>query len=236
MQFTKTQTALRQRLLTLLHTFHATHIGSCLSTIDIIDAVYTVKKRHEKFILSSGHAAVALYVVLEKYGYLKNADLNKLHIHPDRDEKRGIDLSTGSLGQGLPIATGMALADSKKNVYCLMSDGECAEGSIWETLRVISEQKILNIKIIVSVNGWGAYDPIDAKNLEKRFKGFGFTVLKIDGHNEEKIVSALRMKYAKPTILFAKTISDQFPFLVGQDAHYHTMNDNDYQSANKKLK
>jgi transketolase len=236
MKLTKNQKLLRCKLLTIINDVHTSHIGSCLSIIDIVDAVYQIKDKKEKFILSNGHAGAALYVVLEKYKYLKNANLVDYNVHPDRDESKGIDLSTGSLGQGLPIAIGMALADRKKNIYCLISDGECAEGSIWEALRIIYDQNILNLKIIASINGWGAYDPINGKNLEKRFKGFGFKIVKINGHNQEQIIKALKKKNTEPTIIFAKTCSEQLPFLVGQDAHYCTMKEEDYQLVTKTLK
>ena len=235
MKFTLNQKRLRRRVLTIINDVHTSHIGSCLSIVDILDAIYAVKKKDEKFILSNGHAAAALYVVLEKYKYLSNANLTEYGVHPDRNIEKGIDLSTGSLGQGLPITIGMALANKKKNVYCLISDGECAEGSIWESLRVIYDKKIINLKIIVSANGWGAYDPIDIKILERRFKGFGFKIVKIDGHESIQMKQAIKTNYTEPTIIFAKTISDQFPFLVGQDAHYYTMNEDDYKSAMKIL-
>jgi transketolase len=236
MKFTSNQKLLRKKLLTIINDVHTSHIGSCLSIIDLIDAVYQVKDKKEKFILSNGHAAASLYVVLEKYKYLKNVNLTDYNVHPDRDESKGIDLSTGSLGQGLPIAVGMALADRKKTVYCMISDGECAEGSIWEALRIIYDQNILNLKIIASVNGWGAYDPINSKNLEKRFKGFGFKIVKINGHNKDQIIKTIKTNYTVPTIVFAKTCSEQLPFLLGQDAHYYTMKEEDYQLVAKTLK
>lgn len=234
--YTTNQKFLRKRLLTIINNAHTSHIGSCLSVIDIIDTLYQIKDKNEKFVLSNGHCAAALYVVLEKYKYLKKADLSKLHTHPDRDKKSGIDVSTGSLGQGLPIALGMAMANRQKNVYCLISDGECDEGSIWEALRIIHDQKIINLKIIVSVNGWGAYDRIDSINLEKRFKGFGFDLIKVDGTNQIQLAAVIKTLYKKPTIIFAKTLSEQFPFLIGQDAHYYIMNDLDYQLAFELLK
>jgi transketolase len=230
------QKKIRQKLLKIINDSHSTWIGSCLSVIDIIDAIYSIKKNNEKFILSNGHAAAALYVILEKYKKIKKANLIDYRVHPDRNPQAGIDLSTGSLGQGLPIALGMAIADQNKNVYCLISDGESAEGSIWEALRVIHDLKITNLKIVVSVNGWGAYDPINSRDLENRFKGFGFNLVKINGHQKNDLVKALKKNNFKPTIIFAKTCSDQLPFLVGQDAHYYTMKAEDYQLAINLLK
>src|SRR6266498_2327336 len=130
--FSREQKKLRKRILEISHDLHFSHLGSCLSAVDLIDAIYSIKKSKDKFILSNGHAAVAWYVVLEKYGYIKDKQFyKKLHIHPDRNPKVDIHVSTGSLGQGLPIALGMALSDRKTTIYCMLSDGECAEGSIW---------------------------------------------------------------------------------------------------------
>ncbi|EKE14752.1 MAG: hypothetical protein ACD_12C00312G0009 [uncultured bacterium] len=232
----KNQKRIRKTLLGMINHNHVSHIGSCLSAIDIIDTIYLVKDKREKFILSNGHAGAALYIILEKYGYLKNPDLSKLNVHPDRNPKIGIDVSTGSLGQGLPIALGMALADRSKNVYCMISDGECTEGSIWESLRVIHDMNIYNLKIIVNSNGWGGYGPISRKDLIKRFKGFGYNLFLINGHKTSEIIRALKAKNSKPVVIFAKTSSEQFNFLKGLDAHYYVMNDNDYQLAIKKLK
>ena len=183
----------------------------------------------------NGHAAAAYYVVLEKNNYLKNIDLNTLGVHPDRDLKKHIHVSTGSLGQGLPIALGMALADKKKTIYCLISDGECAEGSIWEALRVYQQEAPNNLKIVVSVNGWGAYDKISSRDLKKRFTGFGLKVVSINGHDQNQIVTSLKEKYDKPTLFFAKTNSDQLPFLKDLVAHYHSMSEEEYQLAVKKF-
>jgi len=232
-EFSAEQKRLRKRLAEIIYKAKASHMGSALSVIDLIDSIYSIKSKKDRFVLSNGHAASAYYVVLEKFGYLKDIDLNKLGVHPDRNPKMGIDVSTGSLGQGLPIALGMALANPKTNVYCLISDGEAAEGSIWESLRVYQEQVPKNLKIIISVNGWGAYDPISSKNLEKRLKGFGLDVIKMNGHNPQEIISLLKKEYDGPTIYFAQTNSEQLPFLRGLTAHYHSMSEEDYQLALK---
>ena len=227
------QKKLRIRILELSNESHLSHLGSCLSAVDLIDAIYKIKKKDEKFILSNGHAGIALYSVLEKYGYFKNPnDIKKLNIHPDMNIKHGIYVSTGSLGQGLPIALGMALADRKKNIYCMLSDGECAEGSIWEALRVANENKLYNLKIIINANGWGAYDKINLVSLIKRIKGFGYAVNTIDGHNSKKILNSLKKTSdRKIAILFAYTSAEQFPFLKGQDAHYYILKQEDFMKS-----
>ncbi len=236
-KFNKEQKQLRKRILELTHESHLSHLGSCLSAVDLIDAVYSIKRKDEKFILSNGHAGIALYSVLEKYGYFKEQNIiKKLNIHPDRNIKHDIHVSTGSLGQGLPIALGMALADRTKNVYCMLSDGECTEGSIWEAFRVAYEAKVYNLKVIINANGWSAYNAINLPYLIKRIKAFGFKVQRTNGHDSNAITQALKMRETKYlTLLFAYTNVEQFPFLKGQDAHYYVMKQEDYDMAMQLL-
>jgi transketolase len=227
----------RRRILEISHQKKLSHLGSCLSSVDLIDGVYKIKNKDEKFILSNGHAGIALYVILEKNGYIKDSEIANLHVHPDRNPKLGIDVSTGSLGQGLPIALGIALSDKSKNVYCLISDGECAEGSIWEALRIAGDNKISNLKIIVNANGWSAYDSVDLNSLINKFKGFGYRVLEINGHDMNTILETLKSaKENDQTVIFARTSVNQLPCLKGLDAHYCVMNENDYKKALELLK
>jgi transketolase len=232
--WTPTQKLLRKRILEISHSVNASHLGSCLNSIDLIYAVYLTKKPDDLFILSNGHAAVSWYAVLEQFGFLKNPSLNLLNIHPDRNEAIGIPVSTGSLGHGLAIAVGMALANKSRNVYCLTSDGEWAEGSMWESLRVTRELKLQNLKILISCNGWGAYSLIDRRHLKKQLTGFGFKLKCVDGHNPEKINISLQSQ-TDQSLIFAHTNSDQFPFLKDQDAHYYVMTNKDYQLALTQL-
>lgn len=232
---TKDQKKLRMRILDISFRDKASHIGSCLSCVDLIDAIYQVKKKNDKFVLSNGHAGVALYTILEKNKLLKNPNLNDFHVHPDRNIKIGIDVSTGSLGQGLPIALGLALANRKNNVFCILSDGECTQGSIWEALRVAQEQKLGNLTILINANGWGAYDPISIPILIKRLKGFTHELKIINGHKIKDIIKALENKKNIPNVIFALTTSDQLPFLKGQDAHYYVMKDEDYKISKEYL-
>ena len=142
------------------------HIGSSLTAYPIIKEIYKLKKPDEKFVLSNGHAGLALYVTLfddNEARWIKN------NIHAD---KNWCDCSTGSLGHGLGIAVGMALSDRSKNVYCMVSDGECAEGSIWEALRIAAEQDLRNLKVYVNANGWASYQAVDLDLLEARLKTF----------------------------------------------------------------
>jgi len=227
----------RRRILELTYRSKLPHLGSCLSVVDIIDAIYQVKRKDEHFVLSGGHAAIALYVILEKKHFIDQKISEKLHIHPDRNIDFGIDVSTGSLGQGLPISLGMAFADKDKRVFCVITDGECAEGSIWESLRIVYEAKINNLITVVNVNGWGAYDPILSDSLLKRIKGFGLKTIEVCGHDINRISGALE-KAARigPSVVFAKTTVEQFNFLKGQDAHYYVMKESDYKIAMESLR
>lgn len=228
---TPRQKLLRKRILEISFSQGLSHLGSCLSSIDIIDSIYQIKKPTEPFILSNGHAGIALYVVLESLGLLTESEIKNLNIHPDRDPSKGIDVSTGSLGQGLPIALGMALADKSSNVYCLISDGEIAEGSIWEALRLASALKLTNLKLILNANGWGAYDQIDTTPLSKRFESFGWVVEHVSGHQVTSILDSINHPSTTPKLILAETNVEQFPFLKGQDAHYYKMTEADFKLA-----
>ena len=204
---------LKRRIIEISYKYNKSHIGSCLSAVDIIEDIYKLKKKTEKFILSEGHAAIALYCVLEKHEGRDPEYLLKKHgIHAGRDEKNGIWCTTGSLGQGLPIAVGMSLANRTKNVYCIISDGETAEGSIWEALRIKTDNNLDNLKVYVNLNGYGAYGIIDTTVLTKRLKAFC------------------------PDINIKRTTVEQLPFLRGLDAHYHMMTENEYKKAMEILK
>lgn len=199
---------LYQRILEIAYKNKLSHLSSYLSSVDIIDDIYSMMKDQDIFILSSGHAALALYVCLEKYKNLDAETLFHKHGgHPHLDEENFIHCSTGSLGLGITVAVGRALADKSKTVYVLISDGECAEGSVWESLKCIYEMQISNIKVYVNVNGYAAYDCVDTKYLVERLKSF------------------------LPTINIVYTSVEKYPFLKGLNAHYHIMSENDYIST-----
>lgn len=204
---------LKKRIIEVSYKHKLSHLGSCLSAVDIMDEIYQKKKIDEKFVLSEGHAAVALYAINEKYFGI-NADAAFIHhgVHPDRCKICRIDCSSGSLGHGFPIALGMALSNRQKNVYCLISDGECTEGSTWEALRIKSDQAVVNLKVYLNLNGWGAYDAINKEKLVKRIKAFD------------------------SSINICSTTVEQLPFLKGQSAHYYIMKEEDYHLALRILK
>jgi transketolase len=203
---------LKRRLLDLLYEHQEEHVGSCFSCVEIIDEIFKKKEEDDIFILSNGHAAYALYTIIEKY-YGVNADslVAKHGSHPNWDEENKIFCSTGSLGSGILIATGRALANKNRKVYVMLSDGECAEGSVWEALRIINEKKIENIEVHVNANGFACYDEIDLDYLEKRLKSF------------------------LPNIFFHRTSVNTLSFLSGLSAHYVKINEDQYQETIKIL-
>jgi len=197
---------LERRIIDLSYEHKLTHIGSCLNAVNIIDHTYDVMRPEDKFVLSQGHAFLALAVVLEKHKGLDAETLVKEHgTHPIRNTKEGIFVSTGSLGQGLTVAVGMALADKTRDIYVLSSDGEMAEGSCWEALRVASEQKIENIKLAVVANGWAGYSKVDAEWLDTRLNAF------------------------YPTLVIRVNMYSYPEFLQGLKGHYTVLNDEMYK-------
>lgn len=196
-----TNAVLKKRILEISYRHKLSHLGSCLTAVDIIKEIYEQKRPEDRFVLSSGHAGLALYVVLEAYGGRNAEEIFNHHgVHPDRCRECGIDCSAGSLGHGLPIAVGMALSDRNKNVYALISDGECAEGSIWEAVRIKKETSLTNLKIYLNHNGYAAYRMTHPYDMPK-----------VDW--------------------LVRTNVDYLPFLKGLDAHYYTMSEEDYKQA-----
>lgn len=204
---------LKERIIEISYKHRLSHLGSYFSSLEIIEEVFQTKNDDDIFILSSGHAALALYAVIEKHHNINAEELFLKHGgHPYRDEQDKLFCSTGSLGLGLLVAIGRALANKDKDVYCLISDGECAEGSIWEGLRFAQEQNLTNLKIYLNVNGYCAYDKVDVDYLVKRVEAFN------------------------PNVEIRYTTVEHFPFLCGLNAHYHVMSDDDYELAKKMLK
>ncbi len=203
---------MKRRIVEIAYRHKLSHLGSYFSCLPVIDEIYANKDSDDIFILSCGHAAVALYVALENYEGTDAEKLFKKHGgHPHRNEDDGIHCSTGSLGMGLPFAVGKALADKDRKVHCIISDGECAEGSIWESLKFIYENNVNNIEVYVSVNGYAAYDAVDEAYLVRRLKTF---------------LPRIDIRYTKV---------NEFSFLKGLNAHYHVMSEEDYKLALREI-
>ncbi len=157
---------LKERIMEIAKKYHLSHVSSCITTADILDTVYQIKQYKEPVILSNGHAGLALYCALEKYGGKNAEELYLKHgTHPNLDPKNGIWCSSGSLGCGFPIALGMALSNRMQDVYCVTSDGEWAEGSMWETLRTAARYHVANLIVLVNANGFSAYQDVDTDRL-----------------------------------------------------------------------
>jgi len=203
---------LKQRIVEIAYKYRLSHLGSYMSCIDILDSIYQKMNTQDIFILSAGHAALALYVCNEKYFNINAEEMFLKHGgHPHRDEQNKLYCSTGSLGLGINVAIGRAIADTTRDVYVLISDGECAEGSVWEALKTIYELKISNIHIHVNVNGYAAYKEVDINYLTNRLKTF------------------------LPNINIHITSVEKLPCLKGLNAHYHIMSEKDYIEALKFL-
>ena len=164
-----------KRVLDILYKSKNQHIGSCLTVTPILEEIYNTKKENDIVVLSAGHAGVAQYVQIEKHSNGKiNAEdlLDKMGIHPKRDVNNGIYVTSGSLGSAILISIGLAIADKTRNVYCVISDGECAEGNVWEGLAFCKKMNLQNIIIHVNINGYSAYGSVDRTYLEERLKVF----------------------------------------------------------------
>lgn len=196
---------LEKRIIDISYKERIGHLSSNLNAVNIIDEIYKIKQQDEVFILSSGHAALALYVVIEQYHGLDAEELFHKHgVHPHRDVVNHIHCSTGSLGMGLTVAVGHALSNKNKKVYCLLSDGECAEGSIWESLRYIYEAKLDNLEVYVNVNGMTACDFIDKDYIVNRLRAF---------------LPRIKIRYTDPP---------NWPFAQGILTHYYVLKPEDY--------
>ena len=257
---------LRKKIVEISFNAKAHHIGSELSCIDILVALYfdfmklNINKKNDinrdYFILSKGHAALALYIVLMKKGffsenYLKSQYLTNGGIlggHPDMDKKHGIEISTGSLGQGLSIGAGLALGikkDKGKNkTIVLLGDGELNEGMIWEAVMFSSHHKLDNLICIIDYNNLQGYGTTDSVlNLEpliNRFNSFGWSTFSVDGHNIKKLLSILNNSLDikdKPTAIIAKTIKGKGVKSMENKlhSHYEVLSKNRYEQIIQDL-
>lgn len=238
------------------------HIGSCLCVAEILAALYgdVLKELNpedpyrDRFVLSKGHAALALYAALHLRGFITAEELNTfctdgtiLSYHPEK-HIRGIDFSTGSLGQGLTYAAGSALASSLQRrrwkSIVLISDAECNEGSVWEAAMFAAHRKLDNLIAIIDANGQQAFgytkDVLDLSPLSRRWEAFGWDVSEVDGHSATDIAAAIRKfdaNVGKPHVLIAHTVFGKgVSYMEGLISwHYLPMSDEQYQTAVTEL-
>ncbi len=241
------------------------HPGGALSCADILTALYFNEMNinpeepnspsRDRFILSKGHASPALYATLAERGYFDKKKLTTfrniesiLQGHPDMKKVPGVDMTTGSLGQGLSCANGMAMA-SKLNsdgfrVYCLLGDGEIEEGQVWEAAMTAAHYKLDNLCVIVDNNNLQidgqVSDVMSPYPIDEKFKSFGFETITIDGHNFKDILEALnkaRTVKKKPTAIIAKTIKGKGVSFMENQVGWHgkAPNEEEYNKAIDEL-
>lgn len=241
-----------------IHSAGSGHPGGSLSAADIITYLYFAemnidpqdphKAGRDRFVLSKGHAAPALYAALAEKGYFPKETLltlrqagSVLQGHPDRKKVPGVDMSTGSLGQGISAAVGMALAnkidENGARVYSVLGDGELQEGMVWEAAMAAAHYGLSNLTIFVDHNGLQIdgrnEDVITVAPIAEKFESFGWDVQKIDGHDFEQIAAAVENAKAvsdKPQAIIAETIKGKGVSFMENEAGWHGKAPNDEQA------
>ena len=255
----------RQGIIEAVYSNQSGHPGGSLSIADILTVLYFSEmninpeepkdENRDKLVLSKGHCAPALYSVLACRGYFDFEELktfrnieSRLQGHPDMKHIPGIDMSTGSLGQGLSEANGMAIAeklDKKENrIYCILGDGEIEEGQIWEAAMAGSKYKLDNLCVIVDNNNLQIDGTIEevmsSYPIDEKFKSFGFQIINIDGHNIKEIIDAFDVAKnikGKPTCIIAKTVKGKGVSFMENQVGWHgkAPNDEQYRIAMEEL-
>jgi len=256
---------IRKHVLTMLHEARSGHTGGSLSAVDAIVALYFHHMRHnpsnprdpnrDRFILSKGHAVPALYAALAECGYFDVSELltlrkinSRLQGHPANTKTPGIEVSTGSLGQGLSFGIGVALAGKLDrrdyNVYVMVGDGETDEGQIWEAAAAASHYKLDNLTALLDrnrlqIDGF-TEDVMSLEIVRERWRAFGWNVIEVDGHNMKEILDALHKADAhkkQPTMIILHTVKGKGVSFMENKAEYHGVapNDEEYEKAMKEL-
>ena len=252
----------RRDIIEMIYNAKSGHPGGSLSCTDILVELFYEKmnlnldkngNRIDKFVLSKGHCAPAYYAILSSKGFIPHDDLKNLRKidsylegHPS-NKINGIDVSSGSLGQGLSVANGMALAKKLDNsegiVYCILGDGEIEEGQIWEACMSANKYKLNNIVAFLDYNGLQIDGNVkDVKGLDhikEKFEAFGWNVQEIDGHDFSQILDAIdnTKKSQQPNIIIAKTIKGKGVSFMENNAGWHgkAPNDDEYKIAMQEL-
>ena len=266
LELKKTANEGRKGIVTAVHSAKSGHPGGSLSAADILTYLYFEEMNvdpknpkmddRDRFVLSKGHVAPALYSVLAHKGFFPVEDLKTLrHVgsylqgHPDMKGTPGVDMSSGSLGQGISVAVGMALSAKlqKKDyrVYTLLGDGEIQEGQVWEAAMFAGHKKLDNLVVIVDNNNLqidGSVDEVCSPYpIDEKFKAFNFNVINIDAHNFDEIADALgKAKETKgmPTAIIAKSVKGKGVSFMEDKASWHgsAPNDEQYEQAMEELK
>ena len=242
------------------------HPGGSLSIADIMTVLYFDEmnidsekpdwEERDRLVLSKGHCSPALYSALAYRGFFPIEDLKTfrninsyLQGHPDRKHIPGVDMTTGSLGQGLSAANGIAIAGKMENknyrVYCILGDGELEEGQIWEAAMSANKYKLDNLCVIIDNNNLQIDGTIDevmsSKPIDEKFRSFGFEIINIDGHNLEEIKSAFEVARNiknKPVCIIANTIKGKGVSYMENKPEWHgkAPNDEEYKKAVEDIK
>ncbi len=240
---------LRLDIIEMLHKAGSGHPGGSLSVIDLVTALYFSRMRHDpknpqwadrdRFVLSKGHAVPALYAVMAEAGYFKREELftlrqlgSRMQGHPVNTILPGIEAPTGSLGQGLSVAQGMALASrldgNKFHTYCIIGDGESQEGQVWEAAMSAPKFKLDNLTAILDYNGGQIDGPVkdvmDIEPVAAKWKAFNWHVITIDGHDFGQILAALdeaRATKGKPTFIIANTVKGKGVSFMEHQISWH---------------
>ncbi|MFO0967419.1 MAG: transketolase [Gemmataceae bacterium] len=246
----RTASRLRQRVIEMSHKAETPHLGSSLSCLDIVTAMYwsilKINPHHpddplrDRFILSKGHAALALYVALCERGFYPpeiladeyNTEGGRLAEHPGPHCVPGVEAATGSLGHGLSLGIGMALAGRIQNqsyrVFALLSDGECNEGSVWEAAMMAPALKLDNLAVVVDYNKWQATarsnETLALAPLRAKWEAFGWHAVEINGHDMSEILGALSTlphPSGKPLAVVAHTVKGRGVSFMEDDNNWH---------------
>jgi transketolase len=231
----------RKKILRLAMDTENEHIASSFSIVEILDVLYQkLLTENDKFILSKGHGSLALYVALKNKGIEP-----KLNCHPDIEECNGINCTTGSLGHGLPIAVGMALAKKLKNetgnIYVLISDGELQEGTTWESLLLASHYKLNNLIIIIDNNGLQSLGEtkniLNLGRINQKIRAFNCSCVTVDGHNQKLIEKVLKLKSPQPFVIIANTVKGMGVSFMENQISWHNRlpNEKEFNKAMEEL-
>jgi len=256
MELEKIAKKIRLKVIDLLFQHKACHLGSCMSCIEILVTLYfKVMRREDKFLLSKGWAAAALYSILSEEGIIEWKDLLKNYYEPDskywglvHHTVPGVEHSFGSAGHGLPVAIGMSLAkklDKKKSrVFCLISDGELDCGTTWESALFASHHKLDNLVIIVDYNKLQAFgktnEVLNLEPLVEKWRAFRWDVQETDGHNFKALLKAFRklsLVKNKPHIIICHTVKGKgIPFAENKlEWHYYNLTEELYEKAKRAI-
>jgi transketolase len=263
--YEKTAKEIRKEILKMHFLSQESHIGSALSCVDILTVLYSgilsvnpqepYAQNRDRFILSKGHATAALYATLALWGFCPMdvlgtfcSDKSKLAGHTTKGCIPGVEASAGSLGHGLSIGTGMALAakvDNKKyRVFVLMGDGECDEGSVWEAALFCCHHKLDNMIVLIDYNKLQAFgktnEVLSLEPFKKKWEAFGWEAREINGHDFNEIEETLRIvpfKKDKPSVVICHTIKGKgISFMENKlEWHYKSPNKQEYNLAIKEL-